>query len=242
MNIPGGSKQLWIYELDQCGDPGWLVLYAKSTGVTGLVVKAWDGATYLPQCEQVIELAHACGLMVTAWGYNYGTNIPGEVAAMEQAVSSGKADALILDVEVEFDNAGGQALAEALITALKASKISYAGWGFTSFGLPSYHPQFPFEIFAKSSWGAFPQVYFGDFGLTPETALTRSVTQYTEYGVPIIPIGQAYSNPVVNYVANAADIQAFGAAAAGAKLQAIGIYSAQNMTLALFAAVKTINL
>jgi hypothetical protein len=107
---------LWVNELDQCGDAGWLVLLAKSLGCAGLIVKAWDGETYLPQCEQVIKLAHACGLLVIAWGYNYGQNIPGEVAAIVKAVQSGQADGLILDVEEEFEAASGQAMAENLLS------------------------------------------------------------------------------------------------------------------------------
>jgi hypothetical protein len=87
----------------------------------------------------------------------------------------------------------------------------------------------------------FPQVYFGDFRLPPATALQQSLAAYAEYDIPVAPICQAYSDPAVNYVANATDVLAFVTAAKAAGVPGVSFFSTQDMTLALFGALQSIS-
>ncbi len=230
---PWQGKQMWIWELQNClgGNVVAIVAKVKDLGLSALIVKAWDGANYWSQIEKIIGPAHAAGILVAGWGYSYGTNIPGEVAAMEKAIKAG-ADWLIIDAEVEYENVGGRVRAINLFNALAASPSGNASIGFSSFGLPDSHPGFPWDVFASHCQVDLPQVYWGEFKLAPDVALARSLSQNAKYGLPVAPVGQCYGTVTPE------EITAFGVAVRAAGCPGINFWSWQHATDAMLAAIK----
>lgn len=225
---PWEGKHIWIWELDQTGDPQLIVEKAIALGLAGLIVKAWDGSSYWSQIESITGLAKAAGLIVGAWGYSYGTNPQGEAQAAERAVATG-ADWLIIDAEAEYENSLGSTRADNLGNAFQA--ISSVPIGYTSFAIAQYHPDFPYAQFSKWCHVVLPQVYWGDFGMSVDQALSMSVSGLQDYSLPIAPIGQCY-----NAVA-ADDIISFGQLAQNAGLPGISYWDWQEATSAMLDAI-----
>ncbi len=232
---PYSGKYLWIWNLSQCGDPAVVVETAKRLGCTGIAIKAWDGADsedWLPQLQQIVTIAHDVGLLVAAWGYSYGSNITGEVAAMVEAVNAGQADWLIIDAETEYEQSYGAQMASELLDQLVESSIHNATFGLTTFALSALHPEFPYSTFARHVHVLMPQVYWADAGYAPDVMLEESLAQLSKYGLPLAPIGQAYGT------ATPAQIATFGKVAAGQP--GISFWSLDSATVEMLEAIRNI--
>ena len=136
---PWEGKHVWIWVLSQAGPVNHLIRRAVDLGLSGILVKAWDGGTsglFLEQLRQIIEPAHDAGLSIGAWGYSYGNNISGEVRAMEKALSAG-ADWLVIDAEDEYESREGKY--KALQLGLQATRALGTGvvLGYTTCSLLS---------------------------------------------------------------------------------------------------------
>lgn len=234
---PWEGKQMWIWELDKVpgGSAAAIVSAAEGLGLTGLLVKAWDGARYWRQFDRIAAAAKAAGLTVGAWGYSYGNKIAGEIAAMERAAAAG-AGWLVIDAEIEYENSAGKTIADALFAGIAASSgLSSLKLGYTSFGIPSYHPSFPWSTFSAHCHVVLPQVYWGDFRMAPSKALARSLSDNSGYGLPVSPVGQSYGS------VTAEEITAFGAAAKAAGCPGISFWSWQHATDAMLTAMKEVS-
>lgn len=194
------GKHIWIWELDKCGSPQDIVSRSVALSLTGLIVKGWDGSNYWKQIESFIEIAHKAGITIGAWGYSYGKNPSGEAEAAKRCLNAG-ADWLVIDAEVEYEKNPG--LADAV---LQAFKNLGAILGYTSFGIPSYHGKFPWQKFSAACKVALPQVYWGDFKMAVDKALSKSLADLKPYGLPIMPAGQLYGNVSLNDIAKFADL------------------------------------
>lgn len=150
---------------------------------------------------------------------------------MQKAVAAGP-DWLVIDAEVEYESTSGAAMATALFNALAASSIAGATFGYSSFGIPSYHTAFPWGVFSAHCQVAMPQVYWGEFGLAPAAALSKSLSDCASYGLPVAPAGQCYGSVTAD------EILAFGATAVDAGLPGISFWSWQHASDALFEAIK----
>jgi hypothetical protein len=193
---PWAGKQMWIWELERAenGAVGDIVTRALNLGLTGLLVKAWDGQRYWEQLNRIAGAAKNAGLVVGAWGYSYGNNISGEIQCMERAVKSG-ADWLVIDAEIEYENRNGEKKAASLSSEIAFSAIlKNVKLGYSSFALPAYHAQFPYKRFSAFCNVALPQVYWGDFRMAPEEALKECVQQYSQFGLQMAPVGQSYGD------------------------------------------------
>ena len=235
---PWEGKQLWIYVLSSCPTPKDLVRQATDMGLTGLMVKGWDGTSWDYWTQQVAALATPChdaGLRLGAWGYCYGTDPRGEAAAAKDAIDAG-AQWLILDCEIEFeqhpDRAAG--MRDAFAT-LKAAGVPI---GLTSFGWPDLHPDFPWASFGAWVDVWLPQVYWWDAGWTVAAAWRRAMDGCRKwYGnKPLIPAGQLYqargAYPPAHDVRYLADL------AQGAGLDGVSWYAWDSASLEGLAAVK----
>lgn len=233
MLTPWGGKQMWIWELSECPVPSSIVSQALQLGLTGLIVKAWDGvnsAGWLPQFQSVVGPAHAAGLSVSAWGYSYGVDPSGEVDAMGNAVAAG-ADGLVIDAEAEYDVCAGTSMARELFAAVEASPLGAAPIAYTSFAFPDLHPNFPWPVFSAYCQVVMPQVYWCDLSMDPAAALTKDLSDLAGYGLPVEPVGQAYPP------ATSAQITQFGSAVVSAGLNGVSFWSWQHATSDMFTAI-----
>ncbi|HHT86034.1 MAG TPA: hypothetical protein GXZ88_09820 [Firmicutes bacterium] len=191
---PWEGKHIWIWILSQVGPLDHMIRRAVDMGLSGLLVKAWDGGTsglFLEQLQQVIEPAHHAGLAVGAWGYSYGNNISGEVKAMQKALDAG-ADWLVIDAEDEYENREGKHKALELGLQVTRAIGTDVVVGYTTFALPQYHENFPYTEFSSFCSVCLPQVYWGVMNIPLDEALSMCLRGLAKYGRPIAPVGQCY--------------------------------------------------
>jgi hypothetical protein len=236
LSAPYAGKQLWV--VHQLDNPAQLILAAMELGCSGVLVKAGDGTDYWPQIEGIKQAMLDLGYtgMLGAWLYLYGGNIPGEVAALVQALENGQPDYLCIDLEQELVTNGGAATATSLLNAIAKSKAGYAGVAYTSFGDPRKHTDFPFKTINDhpTVFAYFPQVYYADFGLTPQQALSNLLADCKSMGLtkPVAPIGQAYAP------ATPADIATFGQAVKTVGLPGYSFFDLDSTTGAMLKVIK----
>lgn len=200
MSNPWEGKHIWIWVLDQCGAAMDVVARAIDLGLSGLIVKGWDGSSYWAQIESIIGPAHEAGLIIGAWGYSYGVNPDGEAIAAKRCLAAG-ADWLIIDAEAEYEQHPERA--KTILAAFEALGVPL---GYTSYGLPHYHAGFPWRAFSASCDVALPQVYWGDFGMPSGDALAQSLADCQVYGLPVAPVGQLYGDVSTDDVTRFADL------------------------------------
>jgi len=231
------GKHFWIWELNRSenGSLDVLVNRAVELGLAGLIVKAWDGRHYWSQFDQILAPAKRAGLIVAAWGYSYGNDIPGEIRAMERAVSVG-CDWLVIDAEIEYEGDSGRDNAASLLKAVKSSSFKDIVLGYTSFAFPGLHSKFPYDIFSSYCNVALPQVYWGEFRMRPDQALQRSVREMRDYGLSVAPVGQTFGN------VTGEQIRVFGDKAEALGLSGVSFWSWQHATAEMMDAVRALSL
>jgi len=233
---PWVGKHMWIWELEliEKGVINNIITKAVGLGLTGLLVKAWDGQQYWDQLDRIAGAAKNAGLIVGAWGYSYGNNISGEVQCMEKALKGG-ADWLIIDAEIEYENQNGEKKAASLSNGISSSSIiKNVKLGYSTFALPAYHVQFPYKGFSAFCDVAMPQVYWGAFGMPPENALKECVEQYSQFGIAVAPVGQSYED------IKAGEIDRFGKAASQLGAPGISFWSWQHASDVMFNEIKSL--
>lgn len=221
---PWQGKHMWIWVLDKVGTPDKVSEDSLRLGLSGVLIKAWDGylaGRFLEQLSSMVKPAHDLGLIVGAWGYSYGNNISGEVQAMKQALDAG-ADWLVIDAETEYETPRGPEKAIALAKALKETLKQDVPLGYTTFAIPRYHPRFPYREFSSFCAVCLPQIYWEIMGMPLDQAINLSITGLSSYGLPIAPVGQSFG-PVTP-----AEISAFASACKAHNLEGISYFSWQD--------------
>ena len=201
----------------------------RATGAHGVLVKAADGANKWAQLAQDGPAIKAAGLLLGAWDYVYPT-VSAQAQAQDAASALEVADYLVLDAEVEYEVATGAEAATALGAAIRALAPS-ALIGYTSFGAPKLHPQFPYAAFAAWTDFVIPQVYWSDFAMSPQAALDNALAALSPLHKRIFPAGQAYPQ------ATPAEIAQFSAACAVRWINATYWWDIQSATPELQQAV-----
>ncbi|MHB9004887.1 MAG: hypothetical protein ACYC6C_12665 [Coriobacteriia bacterium] len=217
---PWEGKHIWIWELSSCGNPTDVVNKAVSLGLSGLLIKGWDGSNYWQQIESIINLAHNAELIVGAWGYSYGKDWWGELRAVKKVVEAG-VDWLIVDAESEYKTASGKNAALRLGDVFR-SAFGTLPIGYTSFGIPDLHTNFPWQEFSSWCNVVLPQIYWQDFGWSVDYSLSRSLVGLKQYNLPILPAGQIYG------AVTSDEIIRFGDLVETAGLPGISYYSWQH--------------
>ncbi|WP_026961873.1 peptidoglycan-binding protein [Alicyclobacillus herbarius] len=229
---PWQGKMVWIWELNQSsgGNVEAIVAKARSAGLSGLIIKAHDGSSFWRQFSRsLVRQLHAAGLSVGAWGYCYGAHPENEAKNALNALWLG-ADFYVADVEAEFERHGMAQTAKRFMQTIHR-QANGKPIGYSTFGLPKYHPNFPYSAFSQFADFTMPQVYWGDFGLPPKTAVSESLAYYQRFGVPIAPVGQAYGKVTKGQIA------AFITACRG--LPGYSFWDYQSATPTMWSAIKS---
>lgn len=201
----------------------------KATGASGVLVKAADGANKWAQLAQDGPAIKAAGLILGAWDYVY-PSVSAEIQAQDAASALKIADYLVLDAETEYEIVNGAEASTALGAAIRALEPT-ALIGYTSFGAPQDHAQFPYDAFAAWTDFCIPQIYWADFGETPACALNNALIGLSHLHKRIFPAGQAYSP------ATPLEIAEFSAACAERWIEGVFWWDIQSDTPALKQAV-----
>ncbi|MGI6620631.1 MAG: hypothetical protein ACOX35_04165 [Bacillota bacterium] len=205
---PWEGKHIWIWMLSQAGPLEHLIRRAVNMGLSGLLVKAWDGGTsglFLEQLQQLAGPAHDAGLVVGAWGYSYGNNISGEVKAMRKALDAG-ADWLVIDAEKEYESREGKHKALELGLQLTRAIGTDLPLGYTTFALPQYHENFPYAEFSSFCSVCLPQVYWGAMNIPLEEAFALCLRALDKYKLPLAPVGQCYGKVTPDEIVRFAEL------------------------------------
>ncbi len=230
---PWEGKHIWIWILTQAGPPDHIIRRAVNMGLSGLLVKAWDGGTsglFLDQFKQIIQPARDAGLIIGAWGYSYGNNIAGEGKAMLKAVNAG-ADWLVIDAEHEYEGREGRN--KALELGIEATRVigNQVPLGYTTFALPQYHDTFPYREFSSFCSVCLPQVYWGLMNLSLDEVFAMCLRGLEKFKLPIAPVGQSYGEVTPG------EIIRFSKLAKANNLEGISYYDWQHATEAQLDAV-----
>jgi hypothetical protein len=188
---------MWIWQLARTegGDLDAIAARAAAARIRTVFVKSSDGTTPWAQfTPALVEALHARGLRACAWQFVYGAAPAGEAAQGAAAVADG-ADCLVVDAESAYN--GRYAEAQAFMTQLRGAVGPAFPVGLTSFPYVDFHPRLPYSVFLRAggAQASLPQVYWKDIGDTVDAASAHTVAHNRIYGVPLAPIGQAYTAP-----------------------------------------------
>lgn len=226
--MPILQKYIWIWEFDKSdgGNIDKIIATAQQLGITGYILKTHDGAQIWQQASRIKDIKEA-GLKCGAWGYCYGHNVSGEINAIKQTLAF-KPDFYVMDVEAEFENINMRDNAEQLVSAVVGNGIPI---GYTSFAIPSYHPM-PFDVFSRYCEFTMPQIYWSYMGWSVQRAFNMSTQQYSQYKLPIYPIGQINSGVPVD------EIQEFETLCSDANIPIVSYWNYQEAGIAQRNAIK----
>jgi hypothetical protein len=241
------GKWIWIWNLVSCdaGQLEQIIAHLKAAGCAGALVKAWDGGHTFPQrgpagvvsWHTIADAFHAAGLKIASWGYCYGAN-PTDEATVASIASCDAADAIVLDVEVEYKRKDAQArtLCARLRQDLPELPLLYS-----SFAIARYHQDFPFEVFNELCQAAVPQVYWNAFARWPMAeALQMTYDDHQAMGLSperVLPAAGVYTEGTVQYPAPG-DVQTFIQAVKAAGSPGCSFWSYEHMDQAMWDAVK----
>jgi len=201
----GDGMWIWYLSSSEGGDLDAIAARARAAGMRTVYVKSSDGSKPWSQFSPALVLGlHLRGLRVCAWQFVYGENPDAEAKVGADAVATG-ADCLVIDAETAYE--GRYVAAQRYMTKLRASVGPNYPLGLTAFPYVDYHPRFPYSVFLApgGAQANLPQVYWKDIGATVDAVSARTVAHNRIYGVPMAPLGQAYSAP------RSADVQRFRA-------------------------------
>jgi len=146
------------------------MLFYKSVGVRYIMVKAatsnylFNGSYSFPQFNSnLVNTAHAHGILVFGYNRSYGGDIPGEIAISDYIFNQG-ADGFIWDAESEWESdnswigTNGPAKAWALCSAVR-SNWPTKFLAHAPLPIISYHSSFPYKEFGYWSDTVMPQIY-----------------------------------------------------------------------------------
>ena len=147
-----------------------LMLFYKSIGIRYVIVKAatsdqlFDGSYPTPQfTRQLVNLAHAHGLLIMGYNRSYGENVAAEIAVADYVFHQG-ADGFVWDAESEWESDQPWIGTQGPAKAWQLCSTVRSNWpnkflAHAPFPIVSYHPSFPYKEFGYWSDAVMPQVY-----------------------------------------------------------------------------------
>lgn len=199
--IPVG-KGMWIWLPDQAegGDPNRIVQRAVDAGLTHVYVRTgssrrgFEAAAFL---EALLPVAHGAGLRVYGWDFPYLEDVAGDVERAMTAITfrtttGHRIDGFVPDIETLSEGTNLSAeTAGAYSQALRAA----AGDDYPLVAcVPHPSPQriatFPYAAVIPHYDAVAPMSYW--LNRQPETDAAQAVTWLSQFGKPVIPVGQAY--------------------------------------------------
>lgn len=222
------GKGLWIWMLSSCmgGDLNKTIQQCKDFDISYVIVKCGDGENTWDQfTQEMVDAFHAAGIKIYSWSYVYGNDPLREAAIAMWALDMG-VDGHVFDAESEYEGKSTQATE--MLQAVRNHSAS-AFLAYAPFPIIDVHQSYPYLEFGKYCDAVMPQIYWGDFQMTPLDAMNWMYDNFSRWEKtwqdegrgesvkPIIPLGQAYDNPEVTpaYKSTPEDITEFIAASRG---------------------------
>lgn len=196
------GQGMWIYEFDRAegGDPHRIVRRMKSAGISYVLIRAGSSRMHFyarPHLDALLPVAHAAGLKVLVWDFPYFYD-PVEdakraVRELNYTTPTGhRADGLVADIE---EPAQGVRLTARAVDVYGRELRRRAGdrallVATTPRATPTRMANYPYRQIAKHFDAIAPMVYWGWEDAVG--AVTRSMVRLRRFGLPVVPVGQAY--------------------------------------------------
>lgn len=230
MTLTGKGMMIWRIPNCENGNASNIAKVAASAGLSHVLIKiANDTRPYNLDADgkdlvaPVVDALRAKGMQVWGWHYVYGYDPLGEARIAIAQTKRFTLDGYVIDAEIEYKEAGREAVARTFMSALRRGLPS-TPIALSSFRWPTYHRAFPFAAFLEKCDYNMPQVYW----MQQHDAaydLKRSVTEFkaiTPYR-PIIPTGPAFGQS--GWAPTASEVKTFMSTAKSLGLKAVNFYS-----------------
>jgi hypothetical protein len=237
INVWEGTH-LFIWKSDHLdnGNVPKMIEDAKNLGIKGVIIKFANGSlqgdlvsqAYMAQFKQLVNPFKAAGFVVGGWIYQYLTDVQGEVDACAEAVAAG-ADWIVLDGEADLKGKSTQV--QQFGQMFRAKYPNYP-LGLSSYAIPDYHPEVPFQAFNGFVNVMLPQIYWAEMGWDVAVVFNSSLAGYKKFGKPISPTGQSYQD------AQPADMARFAQLVKNAGLTTISWWDWDEASTAQLNAIK----
>ncbi len=199
---------LWIWQIEEAkevcgGSLQGIVDKCKENGISGLIVCSNRGGEWFNDRDEfgkLREIADENELIFMGYGRFLAKDPPAEMLRTIEAIQDG-ADGFIFDMEAEYETPEGAEKASAVVANVKRWCETNAPdvvdmLGYSSFGLPSRHPNFPTEELDELCGFSAPQWYTTSWAKTQGWSLKESQEkirkEFSEPGNAYAPVLQAY--------------------------------------------------
>lgn len=196
------GKGFFIWKIPSCenGNATYITNQAVANKFTHVMIKIADGTALsnydsiknIDLIPPVASALRAKGIQVWGWHYIYGNDPIREARLAAQRVAALNLNGYIIDAEIEFKQPGKDIAARSFMTELRKN-LPNLPIALSSYRYPSYHMEFPFNIFLNQCDYAMPQVYW-EQAHNPDAQLTRCISEYKSLVTPrpVIPTGPTY--------------------------------------------------
>jgi hypothetical protein len=199
--VPEGVG-MWTWEVEETegGDAEAIVAKAAEIGLTHLYARtgsSWQGLHGTAFLDDLLPVAHAAGIAVYGWDFpnfaDVDDDIARAVAAIEHRTPDGhRIDGFVADIETQAEGTrltadAAQAYSEGLRAAVGDDEVLIA-----CVPNPTNHFRaiFPYDRVLPSYDAVAPMVYW--LNRQPDDDAARAMAFFEPYGLPIVPVGQAY--------------------------------------------------
>ena len=230
MTLKGKGIYIWRIENCEGGDPEAIAALAQAANFSHVLIKIADGSYSmnvdrdrdLDLARLLAEALRNYDIQVWGWHYVYGDAPHSEARKGIRRVRDLDLDGYVIDAERHFKRPGKKEAARLFMRDIKAA-LDDIPIALTSYRIPSYHPQVPFEEFLRKCDLNMPQVYW-EFSHNPETQLIRTLREYQDLSPfrPIIPIGSAYKRG--KWAPTVEDMEAFMATSKALNFSAVNFW------------------
>lgn len=246
--LPAG-KGMWFHKLEQVpATPERIVQHARATGLSHLYVRTGSSRTGFyaqDDLDRLLPVAHAAGLKVVAWDFPYLDDPLADVGRALEAISyttpdGHRVDAFSADIETPSEGVNlGREQVERYAETLREA----VGPGYPLIGtVPNacLNDSFPYLEVARAFDALAPMVYW--ITRDPVADLTCNLDRLATFGVPVLPVGQAYDpaidNPaMVDLVPGYDDLAAFLDAARSRGVPGVSFWAWHTATPEMWQAI-----
>jgi hypothetical protein len=209
-----GKIALWLVHGDDVGEASideiaqTILTYAPA--VNAVWVKTNDGADWMSKydtkpalwidgpaaIDRWVATLQRYGLEFHAWCVPRGLDIDAETSVMLQVCQRPGVRSMVMDVE-PYNGfwAGGQAAIRPYMLKLRSVLPGTFHIGMSVDSRQAHYSEiYPLEWYPFVN-SVHPQVYWPDFGNTPEQALTEAYAAWGQYGRPIFPVLSGFNAP-----------------------------------------------
>jgi hypothetical protein len=191
---------IWMPERADGGDPAAIVARARAVGLTHVYVRTGSSRQGLEATEfleALLPVAHEAGLRVYGWDFPYLEDIPGDIERAMGAINfrtttGHRIDGFVPDIET---GAEGTNLTAEGAAAYSQQLRAAVGEDYPLIAcLPNPSPRrietFPYAAIVPHFDAVAPMVYW--LNRQPDTDVAHAVSWLSQFGKPVIPVGQAY--------------------------------------------------